>query len=279
MTVSTETLTAGRDSTEAIVHLEDVSVRLGERLALQGISLDIRPGSFVGLIGPNGSGKSTLIRSILGILPLSSGRLLIGGREPNAARDLFSYLPQRQQIELDLPLRAWDVVMMGRLRQRGWLRGPSKEDRELVSWALNLVDLSDRRDSSIGEMSFGQQQRIFLARALVQQGSLLLLDEPMNGVDSRTQDLFLNLLASFQAQGRTVIMATHDLNQAADICDNILLLNNSLVAYGPPAETLKPEVLQAAYGAHIHFLDSPFSSHSQMLEDVHHHPTDSHGHL
>ncbi len=252
--------------------VDGVSVRLGDRLALREISLDVPRGAFVGLLGPNGSGKSTLLRAVLGILPLAAGRVEIEGRPPDEARDLFSYLPQRQRVDLEVPLRVSDVVMMGRIRHTGWLRPPSLADRDAVGRALEQVALTDRRSSAIGELSFGQQQRVFFARALAQQGEIILLDEPMNGVDSQTQDLFVDLLGSFHAQGKTIVMATHDLNMAACICDTLCILNGGLVAFGPVAETFRPEVLREAYGAHLHFLEVQAEGvHPEVLEDVHHH--------
>jgi manganese/iron transport system ATP-binding protein len=163
---------------------------------------------------------------------------------------------------------------MGRLRHTGWLRPPGREDKEIAAWALEQVGLADRRNSAVGEMSFGQQQRVFFARTLAQQGRIILLDEPMNGVDINTQDLFLELLARFHGEGRTIVMATHDLNQAACVCDNLCVLNQHLVAYGPVGQTLTNDVLQAAYGAHLHFVDGEAAAHVQVLEDVHHHATD-----
>jgi manganese/iron transport system ATP-binding protein len=250
--------------------LRGVSVRLGDRLALSDISFDVAPGSFVGLIGPNGSGKSTLLRALLGILPLEAGSVLVNGLPPSQARDSFAYLPQRQQIELDLPLRAWDVVMMGRIRHTGWLRPLRGEDRETVEWALNRVGLWERRNSAIGAMSFGQQQRVFFARALAQQGSILLLDEPMNGVDPQTQDLFVELLAGFHTEGKTIVMATHDLTQAAAMCDNLCVLKQHLVAYGRVEDVLNEDVLSEAYGVHLHFRPGVAAA-GHLLEDLHHH--------
>ncbi len=251
-------------------------MRLGDRLALAEIDCEIGAGAFVGLLGPNGSGKSTLLRAVLGLLPFAAGRVEVFGRPPGQARDLFSYLPQRQHLGLDLPIRAADAVMMGRLRHAGWLRSPSREDRELVAWALEQVGLADRRNAPLRELSFGQQQRLLFARALVQQGELILLDEPMTGVDSQTQDLFVELLSGLHAAGRTIVMATHDLNMAACVCDSLLILNQSLVAYGPVSETFTPAVLQQAYGAHLHFVEAlPSAGHAQVLEDVHHHETET----
>lgn len=251
--------------------LSHVSVRLGDRLALEDVSLDVVHGAFVGLLGPNGSGKSTLLRAALGILPLAAGEVRIDGRQPQDARDLFSYLPQRQRVELETPLKAWDVVMMGRLRHTGWLGRPSPQDVEAVAWAFETVQMSDRRDSPIGQLSFGQQQRIFMARALSQQGNLVLLDEPMNGVDPQTQDLFVELLDSFHHEGKTIVMATHDLNMAACICDTLCILNRRLIAFGPISETFRPEILREAYGTHLHFVQVSAEGHAEVLEDVHHH--------
>jgi ABC-type Mn2+/Zn2+ transport system ATPase subunit len=267
----TKTITAPASAPP--LRISDLSVRLGDRLALDCVSFEVPPGSFLGLIGPNGSGKSTLLRSILGILPRADGRVLAGDLAPEQARDIFAYLPQRATLELDLPLRARDVVMMGRLRHSGWLRSPSKHDREIVEAALERVGLADRRNSSISEMSFGQQQRVLFARTLAQEGRIILLDEPMNGVDPQTQALFLEVLASFKAEGRTVIMATHDLNQAAEHCDTLCVLNGRLVAYGPIRETLTEEVLQHAYGLHLHFMHGGERSEEHLdhlIEESHH---------
>jgi ABC-type Mn2+/Zn2+ transport system ATPase subunit len=246
--------------------LEHVSVRLGGRLALRDIDCSIASGSFVGLIGPNGSGKSTFLRAVLGIVPLDAGQIEVSGGTADEARDLFAYLPQRSQLELDLPLRAWDIVMMGRLRHTGLLRPPKRRDRELTGWALERVGMADRGNSPIGEMSFGQQQRVLFARMLAQEGQILLLDEPMNGVDSKTQDVFLEVLSRLHAEGKTVLMATHDLGQAAAVCDQLCILDQRLIAYGAPAETLREDVLREAYGVHLHL---PAEDH--ILEDAHHH--------
>ncbi len=249
--------------------LRGVSVRLGDRLALSDVSVDVAAGSFVGLIGPNGSGKSTLLRALLGILPLESGSVLVNGQPPSQARDSFAYLPQRQHVDLDLPLRAWDVVMMGRIRHTGWLKPIRREDRDIVEWALRRVGLWERRNSPIGAMSFGQQQRVFFARALAQQGSILLLDEPMNGVDPQTQELFVELLSSYHAEGKTIVMATHDLTQAAGMCDKLLVLKQRLVAYGSVEAVLNEDVLNEAYGVHLHFKPI-LAAEGHLLEDPHH---------
>ena len=255
------------------VRLNDIAVRLGRRLALLDACCEIGAGAFVGVLGPNGSGKSTLIRAILGMIPLASGRIEVFGKEPAAARESFAYVPQRQNVELEFPLTVWDVVMMGRVRRFGWLLPPRKEDKGRVAWALEQVDMADRRNSLIGELSFGQQQRVFFARALAQEGSILMLDEPLTGVDANTQELLLELLATFHSEGKTIIMATHDLNEAACVCDHLCFLNQRLIAYGPVAETFTPEVLRETYGAHAHFVEMPaLGDHTEVVGEEHHHP-------
>ena len=254
------------------IRIDKVSVLLGERPALSEISCVIDPGSFLGVIGPNGSGKSTLLRAILGVLGLASGRIDMDGRTPTEAREVFAYLPQRKDLELDLPLRALDVALMGRLRHAGWLRSPSKSDKEAAEGALERVGLADLRRSAIGELSFGQQQRVLFARTLAQEGSVVLVDEPMTGVDPQTQDVFLEILGSMRDQGRTVIMATHDLNQASANCDTVCVLNQGLVAFGPTRETLTESVLSDAYGTHLHLLHGE-EHFDHILEDAHHHET------
>ncbi len=253
-----------------VIKIERAAVLLGEHPALIDISCLIDSGSFVGLIGPNGSGKTTLLRAILGVLDLESGQIEIGGRSPAEARKQFAYLPQRKDLELDLPLRALDVVLMGRLRHAGWLRAPSTEDKETAESALERVGLAELRRSPLGELSFGQQQRVLFARTLAQGGSVVLVDEPMTGVDPQTQDVFLEILGTMRDEGRTVIMATHDLNQAAANCDTVCVLNQRLVAFGPMRETLTESVLSDAYGTHLHLMHGE-EHFDHILEDAHHH--------
>jgi manganese transport system ATP-binding protein len=176
-----------------------------------------------------------------------------------------------------MPVKAWDVVMMGRIRRTGLLRPLRRQDRDAVDQALEMVGLSDRRHSPIGQMSFGQQQRVFFARALAQEGDIILLDEPMNGVDPQTQELFVDLLRRFHAEGKTIVMATHDLTQAAAMCDNLCVLNQRLVAYGPVEDVLNEEVLREAYGLHLHFQPAA-AAPGHLLGDVHHHDDDMHVH-
>jgi ABC-type Mn2+/Zn2+ transport system ATPase subunit len=277
MAVATRLSNSSTPVATPAIAVRNVSVRLGDRLALSDLTIDVASGAFVGLIGPNGSGKSTLLRAIMGVVPLSDGRIEVGGMAIDDARDRFAYLPQRQRVDLEMPVKAWDVVMMGRIRRTGLLRPLRRQDRDAVDHALEMVGLSDRRHSAIGQMSFGQQQRVFFARALAQEGDIILLDEPMNGVDPQTQELFVQLLRRFHAEGKTIVMATHDLTQAAAMCDNLCVLNQRLVAYGPVEDVLNEEVLREAYGLHLHFQPAA-AAPGHLLGDVHHHDDDMHAH-
>ena len=231
--------------------LRGVSVTYNHKPALLDISVEVAAGEFVGIVGPNGAGKSTLLNTILGLVPLLRGQVTIQGRSIAEARRTVAYMPQREGVDWTFPVTIEDVVMMGRIARLGWLRGPSGQDRARVAWALEQVQMLDLRRTPIGELSGGQQQRVFLARALAQEGDLLLLDEPLTGVDAPTQETILRLLQDFRSQGRTVVMTTHDLGAARAFCSKLLFLNRVAVAYGAPAETFTPEVLEKTYGGHF----------------------------
>jgi manganese/zinc/iron transport system ATP- binding protein len=239
------------DAGAAAIEVESLTVTYGRRVALYDVSATVRSGSFVGVIGPNGAGKSTLLKAILGIVPVRSGSVRILGRPLAEARDRIAYVPQREAVHWDFPVSTLDVVLMGRYRRRGWLRLPNREDREVALRSLEEVGMAGRRDDQIGQLSGGQQQRVFLARALAQEGEILLLDEPLNGVDMRTQETVLGIIERLRAAGKTIVMATHDLNTAADSCDCLACVNHNLVAYGPAGETFTPDVLERTYGGSV----------------------------
>ena len=216
-------------------------------------SMTVDWGRMVGVIGPNGAGKSTLIKTILGTLRPMSGTAEVGGWPTGSreARNLTGYVPQREDVNWDFPVTVTDVVMMGRTARLGWLRFAGARDRRVVAEALELVGMSAFAGRQISQLSGGQQQRVFLARALAQGGRLLLLDEPLNGVDAGTQEAIGDLLRSEREAGSTVLMATHDLELAAAWCDQLIMVNHAIVACGPPSEVLRPDVLRDTYGGHV----------------------------
>ena len=231
--------------------LRDVGAGYDGGLVLQGVDLDIAPGTLVGVIGPNGSGKSTLLKAILGLAPVTTGTVLLDGRPIAEQRERLAYVPQREAVDWSFPVTAEQVVMMGRYRRIGWVRLPGWGDRAAVRQALDRVAMADLADSQIGALSGGQQQRVFLARALVQEASVLLLDEPMTGVDQTTEQLIVSLLRELRDGGATILHATHDLEAAAEISDQLCFVNRRVVAYGPPAETFTPPILHATFGGEL----------------------------
>jgi manganese/zinc/iron transport system ATP- binding protein len=231
--------------------LLDVSAGYGAGVVLQDANLAIPPGTLVGVIGPNGSGKSTLLKSILGLAPVMTGTVLLDGRPVAEQRHRLAYVPQREAVDWSFPVSAEQVVMMGRYPRVGWLRLPGAGDGATVREALERVAMADHATAQIGALSGGQQQRVFLARALVQEASVLLLDEPMTGVDQTTEQLIVGLLQELRDGGTTILHATHDLESASEISDQLCFVNRRVIAYGPPAETFTPPILHATFGGEL----------------------------
>ncbi|MCL4263936.1 MAG: metal ABC transporter ATP-binding protein [Anaerolineae bacterium] len=226
------------------------TTRNGRDLALQHISFQVESGQRVAVIGPNGAGKSTLLHLIAGTIQPTSGQIRIFGSGPGK-HICIAYVPQRSQIDWSFPVTATDVVMMGRAGQIGLLRRPSRQDKQIVQESLARVNALPLAHKQIGELSGGQQQRIFIARALAQEAELLLLDEPLTGLDTPSQEMIFTILESLRPDGVTVLMATHDLALAAEHFDQIMLLNQAVVAFGSPTVVLTPDNLLHAYGGRM----------------------------
>ena len=230
------------------ITVTDVAVeRMGHR-ALSDVTFDIGKGTLVGVVGPNGAGKSTLFDAIAGILPIAQGTVDLHGAE---ARDgALAYVPQRDSMNWLFPATVHDVVMMGRHCNIGWFRRAGKRDREVVRQCLERVGLWEQRTAQITELSGGQRQRVFIARALAQEASIILLDEAFSGVDVGAQEGIVEVLQSLRDEGRIVLLATHDLTNLAERFDQVLCINRHVCAWGPPAEAFTPEVLEELYGSH-----------------------------
>jgi ABC-type Mn2+/Zn2+ transport system ATPase subunit len=222
--------------------------------ALEGIEFSIAPGERVAVVGPNGAGKSTLFKVIVGLMPHRTGDVLVHGHSHHAGDcPSIGYVPQSEAVDWRFPLTVADIVMMGRIRQIGWLRRPSRHDTAAVERALAEVGLSALVGRPIAQLSGGQQQLVFIARALAQQADVLLLDEPFSGVDVEGQSTIFELLNGLKRRGITVLISTHDLQSATTRFDRLLLLNRRLLADGPARATLTPERLSAAYGGRLTF--------------------------
>lgn len=235
--------------------LRDLSVGFNGVSALDALSVQIDSGLRVAVVGPNGAGKSTLFNVLAGVLMPSSGEVRIHGHAP-AQYLCLAYVPQSSQMDWSFPASVSDVVLMGRVGLMGLFRFPTRNDHESVAHSLECVDLTQLARRQIGELSGGQKQRMMIARALAQEADLLLLDEPLAGLDIPSQEQILSILEDLKQEGVTVLFATHDLELAGEHFDRILLLNRKLIAYGPADEILTAQNLALAYGGHLQMIET-----------------------
>lgn len=228
----------------SVVSVEDLSVDLGGRTVLDDVNLEVKEGDFLGLIGPNGGGKTTLLKAILGLVKPHRGRVLVFGMNPEAARKRVGYLPQKSLFDQKFPISALEVVMMGRYGKRGLFGRYSPKDRNSALDALSAVKMQEHADREIGALSGGQQQRIFVARALVSEPDLLLLDEPANGIDSSRQREFYELLSELNEM-MTIIMVSHDISAVSTYVKKIACVNRKV--YYHNSKELTAEDIEKAY--------------------------------
>lgn len=241
--------------TEIPLSVYDLTVAYHRKPVVWDVSFDVPPGQLVGVVGPNGAGKSTLLKAIMDLIPRSSGRVQVFGRDYRENRQRVGYVPQRESVDWDFPVDALDVVTMGLYRQMGWLRPVTRRHREQALRALEQVGIADLAHRQISQLSGGQQQRTFLARALVQAADLYLMDEPFAAVDAATERAILDVLREMRAAGRTALVIHHDLQSVPQYFDYVLLLNMRVVAFGPTAQVFTPENLQKTYGGRLTLLD------------------------
>jgi manganese/iron transport system ATP-binding protein len=224
---------------------------------VQNASFDLDPGTICALVGVNGSGKSTIFKSIMDFVRPSAGDVRLCGRPGAEAlkRNIVAYVPQSEEVDWNFPVLVEDVVMMGRYGHMGLLRRPKPHDREMVENALARVGMSDFRKRQIGELSGGQRKRVFLARALAQEGQVILLDEPFTGVDVKTEDAIIALLRDLRDEGRVILVSTHNLGSVPEFCDRTVLVKGTVLAHGPTAEVFTRENLELAFGGVLrHFV-------------------------
>jgi manganese/iron transport system ATP-binding protein len=240
-----------RDAPAASLKVRDVTVVYPSGLAaLRDTTFELGPGTICGLVGVNGSGKSTLFKTIMGLLRPQTGEVLISGLPVDAAlrRNIVAYVPQSEEVDWNFPVLVQDVVTMGRYGHMGFLRIPSGEDKRKVAEALDRVGMTGFRERQIGELSGGQKKRVFLARALAQEGRVILLDEPFTGVDVKTEDAIVALMRELRAEGRLMLVSTHNLGSVPDYCDQVVMLLNTVLAAGPTGEVFTQANLERAFG-------------------------------
>lgn len=242
-----------------LLELEGITVSYETGKVLDQITFKLIPGGAVAVVGPNGAGKTTLFQIIAGILDPDRGQVRVFGHEPGG-HACIAYVPQRSLVDWSFPATVADVVMMGRINKMGPFLWPQKDDWDIVRRSLEFVNLGAYAKRQISELSGGQQQRMFIARALAQEAELMLLDEPLNGLDLPAQEKILEILNTLKGQKVAVMISMHDLRLAAEQFDQVMLLNKQLLGYGSPEQVFTRERLLNAYQRHLHFVEGDFDT-------------------
>ena len=249
----------------ATISIQNLSVTYNTGLqALKDISLELTSQKIIGLVGMNGAGKSTLFNTIMGFTPPTQGKISILGAPIKTAlkNNKVAYVPQTENIDWNFPILVEDVVMMGRYGHMNWLRIASKQDHNAVDDALKRVDMLKYRKHQIGELSGGQRKRVFVARALAQGGNIMLLDEPFAGVDIKTENALIKLFKTLASEGKCILVSTHNLGTVPQFCDDVILINQSIIAHGAVEDTFTHDHLAATFGDMLRH-------HTMHGEDIH----------
>ncbi|MCF7804550.1 MAG: metal ABC transporter ATP-binding protein [Candidatus Marinimicrobia bacterium] len=259
---------------DPLIRFQNVSIAYGDRLALKNITAEVHPGEFIGIIGPNGSGKTTLFLGILGLQSLFNGEIIVDGSKVTSSlkeiRGSIGYLPQRDSLDPTVPGLVEDIVMMGIYSKLGLFRRPTREDDKRVREVLEMVEMRDAIHEPIGHLSGGQQQRVFLARALVSNPKLLLLDEPTSAIDPGTQIRLIELITRLHQQlDLTVLFITHDVNHLVGRVDRVMYLNKTLHAFGPSDEIIREDILSKVYGQAVRVICLEDGSPCVIVSDSH----------
>jgi manganese/zinc/iron transport system ATP- binding protein len=235
--------------------IDDLTVAYQRKPVIWDVELDVQAGSLLAVVGPNGAGKSTLLKACIELIQPVSGRVQFFGGLYREMRDRVAYVPQRESVDWDFPISTLDVVTMGLYRQIGWCRPVRRRHRDAAREALERVGIADLAKRQISQLSGGQQQRTFLARALVQQADLYLMDEPFAAVDAATEKAIVDILRDLKAEGKTAVVIHHDLQTVREYFDHVVLINMRVVASGAVQDVFTPENLQKTYGGRLTLLD------------------------
>ena len=243
--------------TQICLNVDDITVTYNNgHTAIHDASFRLNGGTICALVGVNGSGKSTLFKSIMGMIKPTKGQVTFNNISVKKAlkQNIIAYVPQTEEVDWDFPVLVSDVVMMGRYGHMSFLRIPSKEDKRQVDLALERVNMLDFKHRQIGQLSGGQKKRVFLARALAQQGKVLLLDEPFTGVDVKTENAIIDLLKALRDEGHLILVSTHNLGSVPEFCDQVVLINQTVLAFGETQTTFTPQNLMTTFGGALRYL-------------------------
>lgn len=241
-------------NTDAIITIDDLSVSYERKRVLSNIYLRLAAGHIYGVLGPNGAGKSTLFKAILGLVERSAGEIQVNGLPPETQRSEIVYVPQKSEVDWTFPATVYDVVMMGRYPHKSVFSRINAKDRAKANAALEELGITNLKNRQIGELSGGQQQRVFLARALCQEADIFFLDEPFVGVDITTEEKIITVLKRLAESGKTLLVVHHDLSTVQAYFDQVILLNQRLIAYGPTEQIFTEEHIAKAYGGQLPIL-------------------------
>ena len=239
---------------QPVLEVHDLTVSYDQQPVLWNVDLSLPAGQLIGILGPNGAGKSTLIKSIMGLIPPTSGYIKIFNKPLQEVRTRISYVPQRESVDWNFPASVLDVVVMGTYGKLGLFRRPGKKEIQIAEDALEQVGMTAFTKRQISELSGGQQQRVFIARALAQQADLYLMDEPFAGVDMATEAAIFQLLQDMARTGKTVLVVHHDIHSAMNFFEWVIMLNLHLVASGPKDQVMTEELLRKTYGGKLNLL-------------------------
>lgn len=230
------------------IDIDSITVAYQHKIAIENVTTSIQPGKITGIIGPNGAGKSTLLKGIIGLIKTETGRVTIGGQPIDAIRKKIAYVEQRSAIDLTFPIKVDETVLLGTFPKIGLFKRPKKEDKAKVKECLKQVKMESFSNRQIGNLSGGQLQRVFIARALAQDADIIFLDEPFVGIDMVSEKVIVDLLKRLRDEGKTIVIVHHDLHKTREYFDNIIILNQQLIASGPVDSTFITKNIQAAYG-------------------------------
>lgn len=250
---------------EIVLNVQDVSASYRKTIVLHDIHFEVARGTLTGIVGPNGAGKSTLIKTLLEMHPRLTGSVEFFNAPFKKVKKNIGYVPQRGSVDWDFPTNALDVVMMGLYGQIGWLKRPSHGHKMKAYEALEKMGMADYADRQISQLSGGQQQRVFLARALVQEADLYFMDEPLAGVDAQTERAIMQILKELKAMGKTVLVVHHDLQTVTDYFDHVLLLNRTVISYGPTSQVFTKDNISKTYGGKMRWMEE---EHRHVVHSV-----------